>query len=128
MGYRKKISKYELEKKYTWITYEEANKMILNFSRGLNVLNLCPEDDIENEESFRLLGIYSKNRPEWLLSYFGAVRDSITIVTVYDTLGDVALEYIFNQTKLSSIVLEAKVLEKFYNLGQKMKKLEKLKI
>jgi long-subunit acyl-CoA synthetase (AMP-forming) len=36
------------------------------------------------------LGIYSKNRPEWLLSYFGAVRDSITIVTVYDTLGDIA--------------------------------------
>ena len=121
MGYRKKINKDELEKKYSWITYEEANKMILNFSRGLNVLNLCPKVDIENEEPFRLLGIYSKNRPEWLLSYFGAVRDSITIVTVYDTLGDVALEYIFNQTKLSSIVLEAKVLEKFYNLAKNEK-------
>ena len=121
MGYRKKINKDELEQKYTWITYEEANKMILNFSRGLNVLNLCPKVDIENEEPLRLLGIYSKNRPEWLLSYFGAVRDSITIVTVYDTLGDVALEYIFNQTKLSSIVLEAKVLEKFYNLAKNEK-------
>ena len=121
MGYRKKINKDELEQKYTWITYEEANKMILNFSRGLNVLNLCPKVDIENEYPLRLLGIYSKNRPEWLLSYFGAVRDSITIVTVYDTLGDVALEYIFNQTKLSSIVLEAKVLEKFYNLAKNEK-------
>ena len=121
MGYRKKINKDELEQKYTWITYEEANKMILNFARGLNVLNLCPKVDIENEEPLRLLGIYSKNRPEWLLSYFGAVRDSITIVTVYDTLGDVALEYIFNQTKLSSIVLEAKVLEKFYNLAKNEK-------
>ena len=121
MGYRKKINKDELEQKYTWITYEEANKMILNFSRGLNALNLCPKVDIENEEPLRLLGIYSKNRPEWLLSYFGAVRDSITIVTVYDTLGDVALEYIFNQTKLSSIVLEAKVLEKFYNLAKNEK-------
>ena len=86
-----------MEKKYTWITYEEANKNILNFSRGLNVLNFCPKIDIENEDSFRLLGIYSKNRPEWLLSYFAAARDSITIVTVYDTLGDVALEYIFNK-------------------------------
>ena len=121
MGYRKKINKDELEQKYTWITYEEANKMILNFTRGLNILNLCPRVDIENEEPFRLLGIYSKNRPEWLLSYFGAVRDSITIVTVYDTLGDVALEYIFNQTKLSSVVLEAKVLEKIYNLAKNEK-------
>ena len=40
LGYRKKIKKDELEKKYTWITYEEANDRILNFSRGLNVLNL----------------------------------------------------------------------------------------
>ena len=118
VGYRKKINKNELEKKYTWITYEEANKNILNFSRGLNVLNLCPKIDIENEDSFRLLGIYSKNRPEWLLSYFAAARDSITIVTVYDTLGDVALEYIFNQTKLTTLVIEAKVLKKIINLAK----------
>ena len=121
MGYRKKNEKNELEKKYTWITYEEANEKILNFSRGLNVLNLCPKIDIENDDSFRLLGIYSKNRPEWLLSYFGAVRDSITIVTIYDTLGDIALEYIFNQTKLTTIVVEAKTLAKLYNLAKEGK-------
>ena len=121
MGYRKKIRKGELEKKYTWITYGEANEKIMNFCRGLNVLNLCPKTDIENDDSFRFLGIYSKNRPEWLLSYFGAVRDSITIVTIYDTLGDIALEYIFNQTKLSTIVVEAKVLEKLYNLAKEGK-------
>ena len=117
MGYRKKING-ELEKKYTWITYGEANEKILNFCRGLNVLNLCPKIDIENDDSFRFLGIYSKNRPEWLLSYFGAVRDSITIVTIYDTLGDIALEYIFNQTKLTTIVIEAKALEKLCNLAK----------
>ena len=121
LGYRKKIKKDELEKKYTWITYEEANDRILNFSRGLNVLNLCPMIDIENDDSFRLLGIYSKNRPEWLLSYFGAVRDSITIVTIYDTLGDIALEYIFNQTKLTTVVIEAKVLEKMFKLAKEGK-------
>ena len=75
----------------------------------------------DDDESFRLLGIYSKNRPEWLYSYFGAVRDSITIVTVYDTLGDIALEYIFNQTKLTSIVAEAKVLKKLLNLAKNEK-------
>ena len=121
MGYRKKSQNNELEKKYTWITYEEANERILNFSRGLNVLNLCPKIDIENDDSFRLLGIYSKNRPEWLLSYFGAVRDSITIVTIYDTLGDIALEYIFNQTKVTTIVIEAKTLAKFHKLAKEGK-------
>ena len=118
LGYRKKINKDELENKYTWITYEEANTKILNFCRGLNVLDLCPLHPVENDDSFRLLGIYSKNRPEWLLSYFGAVRDSITIVTVYDTLGDIALEYIFNQTKVTTLVIEAKVLQKFLGLAK----------
>ena len=118
LGYRKKVNKDELENKYTWITYEEANTKILNFCRGLNVLDLCPFHPVEDDDSFRFLGIYSKNRPEWLLSYFGAVRDSITIVTVYDTLGDIALEYIFNQTKVTTLVIEAKVLQKFLGLAK----------
>ena len=46
------------------------------------------------------------------------MRDSISIVTVYDTLGDIALEYIFNQTKLTTVVAEAKVLKKLLNLAK----------
>ena len=81
----------------------------LDFCHGLNVFNLYPLHPVENDDSFRLLGVYSKNRSEWLLSDFCAVRDSITIVTVYDTFGDISLEYIFTQTKLTTIVIEAKV-------------------
>ena len=51
-----------------------------------------------------------------LLSYLGAVRDSITIVTVYNILGDVALVYIFSQTKLTTLVIKAKELKKIINL------------
>ena len=47
-------------------------------------MNLCPEIQIDAEDIFRiyirLLGIYSKNRPEWLYAYFCDVSDSITIV------------------------------------------------
>ena len=121
IGYRKRIGQNQLEDKYTWVTFEDCEKKILNFCRGLNVLNLCPLTQMDDDDSFRLLGIYSKNRPEWLYSYFGAVRDSITIVTVYDTLGDIALEYIFNQTKLTTVVVESKVLKKLLNLAKKEK-------
>ena len=117
MGYRKKNNNNELDNKYTWITYEEANTKLLNFCRGLKVLDLCPKIDMEKDDSFRFLGIYSKNRPEWLLSYFGAIRDSITIVTIYDTLGDQALEFIFTQTKIKTIVIEAKSLKTILKLA-----------
>ena len=121
IGYRKKINKENLEKKYTWITYEQAKIKIENFSRGLSILNLCPEINFENDEKFRFLGIYSRNKPEWVLSYLGAIRDSITIVTIYDTLGDIALEHIFEQTKIITTVIEIKSVKKILQLAKKNK-------
>ena len=106
IGYRKKINKDELEKKFTWITYEEANELLTNFCLGLNVKNLTPVIDIEKEGPYRFLGIYSRNKKEWLLSFLGAMKDSITIVTIYETLGDLAVEYILEQTQLTTIVIE----------------------
>ena len=121
LGYRKRISKDELEKKYTWYTYDEANEIMLNFSRGLNVLNLCPEQTFEGEGTYRFLGIYSRNKPEWVFTYLGAIRDSITIVTIYDTLGDLALEHTFEETQLTTVVCEIKSLKKMILLGQQKK-------
>ena len=69
LGYRKKIKKDEYEKKYTWMTYEEANELLMNFSRGLNVLDLCPVRNFEGESPFRFLGIYSRNKKEFFLSH-----------------------------------------------------------
>ena len=122
IGYRKKINKDELEKKYTWITIKEAYDKMINFSKGLRLLNLCPEIKLPNEDiNYRFLGIYSRNKPEWLLAYFGAIRDSITVVTIYDTLGDVSMEHIFNQTKLNTVLAEIKVAKKLLNLSNQNK-------
>ena len=126
IGYRKKINKDELEKKFTWITYEEANELLTNFCLGLNAKNLCPVIDIEKEGPYRFLGIYSRNKKEWLLSFLGAMKDSITIVTIYETLGDLAVEYILEQTQLTTIVIELKALKKILELA-KENKISKLK-
>ena len=128
IGYRKKINKDELEKKYTWITYEEANILLTNFCLGLNVKNLCPVINIENEGPYRFLGIYSRNKKEWLLSFLGAMKDSITIVTIYETLGDLAVEFILEQTQLTTVVIETKALQKILELAKenKISKLQNL--
>ena len=126
IGYRKKINKDELEKKYTWINYEEANELLTNFSKGLNLLNLCPVINIEKEGPYRFLGIYSRNKKEWLLSYLGAIKDSITIVTIYETLGHLAIEYILEQTQLITVVIEVNSLKTLHKLASE-KKIHKLK-
>ena len=121
IGYRKRINEKELEKKFTWITYEEANNSMTNFCIGLNIMNFCPVINIENEGSFRFLGIYSRNKKEWLLSFLGAMKDSITIVTIYETLGDLAVEYILEQTQLTTVVIEIKALKKILELAKQNK-------
>ena len=67
-------------------------------------------NEIDNENPFRFLGIYSKNKKEWILSYLGAIFDSIIIFTKNDTLGDRAIEFILEQTKVTTIVIEIKAL------------------
>ena len=121
IGYRKKIDKNNIENKFTWMTYEEANTKLENFSKGLNIMKLCPEIKLKNEEPMRFLGIYSRNKPEWLIAYLGAIRDSITIVTIYDTLGDIALEHIFEQTQIITVVIEIKAMKKMLKLAEQNK-------
>lgn len=94
---------------------------MINFSRGLNILNLCPLIKFEDEQPFRFLGIYSRNKKEWLLSYLGAMRDSITIVTIYETLGDKAVEFILEQSQVTTIVIEIKAIKKIYELAKRNK-------
>ncbi len=58
---------------------------------------------------------------KWIFSYIGAAIDSITIVTIYDTLGEKAIKFILEQTQLTSIVIEVKSLKNIYKLAQKNK-------
>ena len=51
----------------------------------MRVLNLMPE--IENEGLWKFMGIYSKNREEWIITELASVSQAGTTVAFYDTLG-----------------------------------------
>jgi len=46
------------------------------------------------------MGIYSINRPEWVITDFAASFNSMITVPLYDTLGLQALQYIINQVEM----------------------------
>jgi long-chain acyl-CoA synthetase len=52
-----------------------------------------------------MVGIYSKNRPEWLITALGCQAHAMPIVPLYDTLGPNAAEYIINHAELSVVVV-----------------------
>jgi long-chain acyl-CoA synthetase len=65
-------------------------------------------NDFIYKDSYRnldvdLVGIFSKNCIEWVITDFGCQMDSITIATLYSTLGQEAFRYICEQTKIKTI-------------------------
>lgn len=74
-------------KGYTFLTYKEFKNQALNVASGLVSLGLSPKDKV---------GIYSKNRLEWVLTEAAANSQSMTTVAIYDTFGPSIIEYIIN--------------------------------
>jgi long-chain acyl-CoA synthetase len=112
--------------KYIWKSWAEVYKISQYFLYGITKMNLCPEitfndETLGGEKSMRFMGIYSKNREEWLIGSFGCQMDSITIVTLYDTLGVNSIEYILKETELTEIIAETKNFEKIISMKESNK-------
>ena len=75
---------------YEWQTYAQVGTRIKNLASGLGRL------DIKS----RNIGIYSKNRPEWLLAEHACYARNWVTVPLYDTLGEDGLEFITRQTEM----------------------------
>ena len=110
--------------KYIWKSWAQIYDLSKLFLYGITKFNLCPEISVDKEknEKMRFLGFYSRTREEWMVGSLGCQLDSITIVTIYDTLGINSIEYILNQTELTAMLVESNNLEMIL----KMKELNKL--
>ena len=89
---------------YQWLTYEQVQTRARSIGWGLSALGLAEKD--EDGNSF--LGIYSKNRMEWILMDHACIRQDIITVPVYDTLQSDALEYMVEQTKMRVVACDYK--------------------
>jgi long-chain acyl-CoA synthetase len=49
------------------------------------------------------MGIYAKNREEWVLTDIANMKNSVVTIAFYDTLGPSAVEFVINQTTLTTI-------------------------
>jgi hypothetical protein len=63
---------------YSWLTYKTIGDRSRNFGRGLR----------QFIEPRGYLGICSANRPEWIITDFGCIFQSITSVPIYTLLTD----------------------------------------
>lgn len=82
--------------------------------------NLCPKIS-SDDGNFGMIGLYAKNREEWIVTDFAAVLAGIATVTLYDTLGKEFIEYIINQTQLNTLVLQSDKIKKILELKEAQK-------
>lgn len=86
-------------KPYQWLHYNEALLRAKNFGSGLLSCGILPGPTT-------LVGLYSQNCPEWILTEQACYTYSIVVVPLNDTLGPDACAYIINQTEIAVVVCE----------------------
>lgn len=91
------------------MTYKEAHQIALAFGSTLIKDDLAPEDTFDDEahpaaKNMRLVGLYAKNCVEWFLTEQAANAFGLTLVPLYDTLGEDAMAFILQQTRLRCVV------------------------
>lgn len=78
---------------YVWMTWGQAREFVDNLARGFKHLGMM--EDIEAEgKTWNLMGVYAKNRPEWILTDLASATLGGTTVAFYDTLGPQAIEFV----------------------------------
>jgi len=97
LGTRKKVG--EKVGEYEFQTYTQVGKRRDNLASGL--LNLGHKTD-------EPIGLYSINRPEWVIADGAASAIRSPSVALYDTLGRSAVEYIIRHAEIKTVICAAK--------------------
>ena len=88
---------------YVFKTYDEVKKICFNLGNGIQKLNLAPKLNEYKDFSLSFVGIYSKNREEYLFVDVTAAIFNHVVVPIYDTLGADAVQFVFEQTNLTTL-------------------------
>ena len=104
IGFRKLIAPGKYDDKYTYYTYHEIETFCMRFAKNIhsNATKLLAYDTYNNID-FKLIGIFSKNCTEWVITDNACQMDSITTVTLYATLGEEAFDHICKETLIKTI-------------------------
>uniref|UniRef100_F1KXI1 Long-chain-fatty-acid--CoA ligase n=1 Tax=Ascaris suum TaxID=6253 RepID=F1KXI1_ASCSU len=100
LGYRKKQP--DGSEPYVWLTYKEVIDRAVDFAYGLLDVGIPA-----GQKTF--IGVYAKNRPEWVIAEQGTYNNNSVLVPLYETLGPDACTFIINQSEMSMVICDTEV-------------------
>ncbi|KAL2924300.1 Long chain acyl-CoA synthetase 8 [Bienertia sinuspersici] len=96
---------------YKWETYGQVFDRACNFASGL--VNL-------GHDANTRVAIFSETRAEWFIALQGCLRQNVTVVTIYASLGEEALIYSLNETQVSTLICDWKQFKKASSIISKL--------
>jgi long-chain acyl-CoA synthetase len=78
-----------------------------NFGRGLINLDMCQPHSEFRDYTLRFVGIYAKNSYRYFVQDMASVMFNKVSVPIYDTLGEEATIYVFENTRMETLCLTA---------------------
>ncbi|XP_061421114.1 long-chain-fatty-acid--CoA ligase 1-like [Lethenteron reissneri] len=93
LGHRKPNHPYE------WISYKETSDRAEYLGSGFLHRGAKPSSE-------QVIGIFSQNRPEWIIAEQACYTYSLVVVPLYDTLGRESIDYIISQAEISTVVCD----------------------
>eukprot|EP00917_Polyrhabdina_sp_WS-2016_P013928 GHVP01030404.1.p1 GENE.GHVP01030404.1~~GHVP01030404.1.p1 ORF type:complete len:712 (-),score=96.41 GHVP01030404.1:1510-3645(-) len=97
---------------FQWKTLQEVHDLALDIGTVLLNENWCELQEYADHDKqvLRVIGLYSVNREEWFILEQAANAYNVTVVPLYDTLGEESIVYVLNQTKMTCCMASAATL------------------
>ena len=105
----KRVKQADGSEPYVWINYNEIIDRSVTVAHALRHVGIAA-----GQETF--VGIYAKNRPEWIIVEHATYTFSNVLVPLYETLGAEACTFSLNQTEIQIVFCDSmtKAKSKYY--------------
>ena len=125
IGHRPVQKDGSLEKKFVWKTYKQIEletTLLAKSIKKLDLINSCEDE----KGKINVVGIYSRNREEWICTEIALWKNRSASVAFYDSLSKESLIYIINQVKMKSIFLEKKCFDQIVSIKNSIPSLQNI--
>lgn len=107
---------------YEWQDYETVAKR--RKALGAGIAELLAREGLSGKQ--RGIGLWCQNRPEWTITDLACMSQGLFTVSLYDTLGPDAAEYIINHAELPVVVTSLAHVSKLIKLKPRLPSLKSI--
>lgn len=101
-----------------WTTYRDVQTNVQALARGVGFYNLANTSEGDGKK-WNFVGIWSKNRREWLEVHLSNMYYARTTIGFFDSMGPQSTDDIITQTELTSVFASSENIDKMLAMKSK---------